>query len=89
MIDECTCPGPFPEVDHEVSCPASLYQAGIQRGREEILSLVRPVWPISELDSAYIPTCRYCGSQRGTPDGEEFEHKETCSWLRLKNALRV
>jgi hypothetical protein len=55
----------------------------------DMLALVRAVWPISELDSAYIPTCRYCGSQEGTVDGEEFVHKETCAWLRLRNALQA
>jgi len=54
---------------------------------QEMADLVRAVWPIPCEDSGYIPTCRYCRTQMGTPDGEAFEHKPTCAWLRLKNAI--
>lgn len=33
--DPCTCGGHVYYDDHGVGCPASLYQAGIQRGRKE------------------------------------------------------
>ena len=33
--DPCTCGGHVHYDDHAVRCPASLYQAGIQRGRTE------------------------------------------------------
>jgi hypothetical protein len=52
-----------------------------------VLDLVRAVWPIPCDDSSFIPTCRYCGTQRGTPDGGEFEHEPTCAWLLLKTAI--
>jgi hypothetical protein len=35
MPNGCTCQGPTAGCDHTVSCPASQYQAGIQRGRKE------------------------------------------------------
>jgi len=32
----CTCGGHVHYEDHDVSCPSSLYQAGIERGRKEV-----------------------------------------------------
>lgn len=87
MSETCTCDGIVPSDTHDVSCPASLYQAGIQRGRAEVVALVVAVWPIENDCGPGVPECRYCHTQRSTPDGHEFAHKETCAWLRLKNAI--
>lgn len=87
MHDEiCTCTI-YPDGEHYPACPASLYQAGIQRGREEVLKLVRAVWPISPDDTAFIPTCRYCGSQRGDKTGDGFDHENSCAWMRLSKLM--
>lgn len=69
--------------------PSIMRANGYEEGFKAALDLIRPLWPIAPEDSAYIPTCRYCGTQEGTADGEDFKHKETCAWLRLKTALRV
>ena len=37
LNDPCTCGGNVHITDHDVSCPAGLYQAGIDRGRKEAL----------------------------------------------------
>jgi hypothetical protein len=51
------------------------------------LSLLLGIWPVSCDGGFFIPTCRYCGSQRGTPDGQEFVHADTCAWDRVKKTL--
>lgn len=49
-----------------------------------LLALVRAVWPIDCEDYPFVPTCRYCGTQRGTPDGEHFVHETSCPWEKLR-----
>jgi hypothetical protein len=51
------------------------------------LSLLRGIWPVDCEQGSFVPTCRYCGSVTGTPDGQEFVHAETCAWDRVKRAL--
>jgi hypothetical protein len=50
-------------------------------------SLLFGLWPVPCEDVWPIPTCRYCGSETGTPDGQEFVHLETCAWMRAKVAI--
>lgn len=38
--DVCNCGGQVPMTDHRITCPASLYRAGIERGREEMRAAI-------------------------------------------------
>jgi len=44
MADECNCGGTIVPDTHSVSCPASLYQAGIQRGHAEDRERTDAAW---------------------------------------------
>jgi hypothetical protein len=72
--------------DGKVGLVISTQTEAIYSG-EDVIALVRAVWPIPCEDSDHIPTCRYCRTQRGTLDGQEFEHAPTCAWIRLKNVI--
>lgn len=85
------------DVERAYEVETSKYHSGVRclevqldqadEALRSLLAAVLAVWPISPDDTSFIPACRYCGTERGTPDGQEFQHNEGCAWVVLKTAI--
>lgn len=54
----------------------------------EVVLLAAKVMERQQPDGThFVPTCKYCESQEGTPDGEKFVHGSECEWEALEKLL--
>lgn len=50
----------------------------------EALTLADALTEQEQDSGMFTPTCDWCGSSTGTPDGQSLVHEPTCTWWRFR-----